>query len=53
MGQFLKDGERTHYYRQDFIGVISDENLPAWAAEKLQELNAPAEPEQQDGGISM
>ncbi len=53
MGQFLKDGERTYYYRQDFIGVLSDEHLPAWAAEKLEELNAPAEPEQQDGGISM
>ncbi|HCA28078.1 MAG TPA: hypothetical protein DEP23_00110 [Ruminococcaceae bacterium] len=52
MGQFLKDGERTHYYRQDFIGILSDENIPAWAVEKLQELNAPAEPEQ-DGGIYM
>ena len=53
MGQFLKDGERTHYYRQDFIGVLSDENIPTWVAQKLEELNAPAEPEQQDDGISM
>ncbi|MDD4164468.1 MAG: DUF3849 domain-containing protein [Eubacteriales bacterium] len=53
LGQFLKDGERVYYNRNDFIGVLSDEHLPAWAAEKLEELNAPAEPEQQDGGISM
>ena len=52
MGQFLKDGERTHFYRQDFIGVLSDENIPAWVAQKLEELNVPAGPEQ-DGGISM
>ena len=52
MGQFLKDGERTHYYRQDFIGVLSDEYMPAWVVQKLEELNVPTEPEQ-DGGISM
>ena len=52
MGQFLKDGEQTHYYRQDFIGVLSNEYLPPWTAQKLEELNASAEPEQ-DGGISM
>ena len=34
-GQFLKDGEDTHFYREDFIGVIRDEYLPDWAKEKL------------------
>lgn len=53
MGQFLSDSERISFHRQDFMGVLNDEYIPAWAAEKLKELNAPAEPEQQDGGISM
>lgn len=34
-GQFLKDGEETHFYREDFIGVIDEKHLPNWAAEKL------------------
>lgn len=34
-GQFLKDGEDTHFYREDFIGVIDEKYLPQWAAEKL------------------
>lgn len=36
-GQFLKDGEETHYERQDFLGVLKDEHLPDWAREKLAE----------------
>ena len=39
MGQFLIDGEKTHFYRQDFIGVIADEHIPDWAREKLSELS--------------
>ena len=34
-GEFLKDGERTHYLRDEIIGVLKDEHLPAWAEEKL------------------
>ncbi|MEE1002888.1 MAG: DUF3849 domain-containing protein [Acutalibacteraceae bacterium] len=34
-GQFLKDGEETHFYREDFIGAIDEKYLPDWAAEKL------------------
>ena len=40
-GQFLKDGEQTHYQRSDIIGVLKDEYLPEWAQEKLAELTAP------------
>ncbi len=36
-GQFLKNGEETHYERQDFLGVLKDEHLPDWAREKLAE----------------
>ena len=37
-GQFLKDGEKTHFQRGDFIGVLKDEYLPEWAVEKLAQL---------------
>ena len=37
-GQFLKDGEKTHYQRSDIVGILKDENLPEWAREKLDEL---------------
>lgn len=39
-GQFLNDGEKTHFNRQDFVGVIADEHIPDWAREKLEELNS-------------
>ena len=38
-GQFLSDGEKTHLSRQDFLGVIADENIPDWAREKLAEMS--------------
>lgn len=44
-GKFLKDGEDTHFYREDFAGILKDEYLPEWAAEKLQEMNEPEEDE--------
>ena len=37
-GQFLKDGEKTHYQRSDIVGILKDEYLPEWAREKLDEL---------------
>ena len=36
-GYFLKDGEHTTWDRSAFIGVIRDECLPQWAADKLAE----------------
>lgn len=51
MGQFLSDGEETHFHRDDFLGVLKDEYLPEWAAEKLAELSPPAEDE--DTGMTM
>ena len=30
-GQFLSDGEKTHFNRLDFVGVIADEHIPDWA----------------------
>lgn len=37
-GQFLSDGEKTHFYREDFLGEIADEHIPKWARERLAEL---------------
>jgi hypothetical protein len=48
-GRFLKDGEETHYERQDFLGVLKDEHLPDWAREKLAEIKEQA----QDSGQEM
>ena len=39
-GQFLSDGEKTHFNRSDFVGVIADEHIPDWAREKLAEMSA-------------
>lgn len=44
-GKFLKDGEDTHFYREDFAGILKDEYLPDWAREKLNELQPPGESE--------
>ena len=34
----LGDGEQSHWDRADFIGVLDEQYLPDWAAEKLDEL---------------
>lgn len=43
-GSFLKDGEKSYFYRRDFIGVADTKQLPDWAKlnldSKLNE-NAP------------
>ncbi len=38
-GQFLSDGEKAEFCRQDFIGAIADEHIPDWVREKLEQLN--------------
>lgn len=42
-GQFLKDGEDTHFYREDFIGAIDEKYLPDWAREKIVLLSNAAD----------
>jgi len=37
-GEFLLDGEKTHFNRYDFLGVADESQLPEWATKKLQEL---------------
>ena len=38
-GRFLKDGEKTHSRRGDIIGVLKEELIPKWAAEKLAQIH--------------
>ena len=36
----IADGEMTRWNREQFLGVIKDEMLPDWAREKLEEMQA-------------
>ena len=49
----LGDGEETRWNRVDFIGVLDEQYLPGWAAEKLAELQANEQPEVSSGGMEM
>lgn len=40
-GQFLADGEKAQFYREDFFGVADYEQLPKWAVERLEQIEAP------------
>ena len=51
-GVFLKDGEKTSFPRSKFDGVLKDEFLPEWAAEKLSEY-LPDEGESASDNIDM
>ena len=37
-GHFLIDNEQCSFNRSDFIGIISDEYMPEWAREKLEQM---------------
>ena len=37
-GEFLKDGEKTSFYRNDFLGIADERKLPEWARDRLFEL---------------
>ena len=51
----LGDGEEFRWNRYDFSGVLDEQYLPDWAAEKLAELQAPQQeqPEAPSGGMEM
>ena len=52
----LGDGEHTRWNREDFIGILNEQHLPAWAQSKLAELR-PTQQEQTAspvmGGMTM
>ena len=37
-GEFLKDGEKTSFYRNDFLGIADESKLPEWARDRLVEI---------------
>lgn len=45
-GEFLSDGEKTHFYRKDFVGVLADEHTPDWAKEKIIQIHQRKETEE-------
>ena len=47
----LGDGEKTRWNRSDFAGVLDEQYLPDWAAEKLEELRGPQQ--EQNSGPTM
>lgn len=46
----LGDGEHTRWNREDFIGILEEQHLPAWAQSKLDELR-PVQQEQTAGPV--
>ena len=50
----LGDGEEARWNREDFMGVLDEQYLPDWAAEKLAELRTlaqePSDPVQEQAG---
>ena len=47
-GQFLNDGEKTHFYREDFAGIIDEQHIPQWATEKMEQIQAQQEQQEQE-----
>lgn len=37
-GRFLKDDEKTHFRRADVIGILKEELIPQWAADKVAQI---------------
>jgi len=50
-GKFLSDGEKTHFYREDFAGILREDLLPDWAVNKIAQTES--SDEVQEPGISM
>jgi len=50
-GEFLIDGEKTRFNREDFIGICDDRYLPDWAREKLQEQAAAGTQDESPGPV--
>lgn len=49
----LADGEETRWGREDFTGVLDEQYLPDWAAEKLAELRGSRQEQAPSGGMEM
>lgn len=49
----LADGEETRWGREDFTGILDEQYLPDWAAEKLVEFRGPRQEQAPSGGMEM
>lgn len=49
----LVGGEMTRWNRMDFIGVLDEQYLPDWAAEKLAQLTGQEQTVPTIGGMTM
>lgn len=49
----LGDGEMARWNRTDFIGVLDEQYLPDWAAEKLAQLTGQEQTAPTMGGMTM
>lgn len=43
----LGNGEKARWNRLDFMGVLNEQHLPYWAVERLTELRAPAQQQEE------
>lgn len=41
-GEFLADGEATHFNREDFIGILKPALLPSWTRDKMSHIEKPS-----------
>lgn len=39
-GRFLNDGISTYFYRKDVLGILKDEETPAWVEKRLAQIQA-------------
>jgi len=51
MGEFLIDGEKARFNREDFVGICDDRCLPDWAKDKVQALTAPDDQGEAQGPV--
>jgi hypothetical protein len=47
-GEFLIDGEKARFERQEFVGIVDDRYLADWAKEKLADLQPEQSPEESE-----
>lgn len=53
-GKFMSDGEETSFRRNEFIGILKDENIPDWVKSKNEAFSeTPDDMPQTDEGMTM
>lgn len=52
-GKNLADGTKGRFQRSDVLGIIRNDQMPAWAAAKLEELQMPQQEATQNQGMDL